>query len=780
MKKEFKNIVFYTTMLLLFGSLMYYVIQQGESRHVLGGGIPDAIHSSQVVGSSFQIFTHLLVEHIKGSFGLLLLQIIVILTTCRMVGWVFNKIGQPTVIGEITVGILLGPSVLGHLAPGVSQFLFPPESLININLLSQFGLILFMYTVGMELDLKVIKEKLRESILISHVSMIIPFFLGVVMAYYIYDKYAYESTPFLPFALFIGIALSITAFPVLAHIIQDKGLTRTHLGTIALTSAATGDITAWCVLAVVVAITQAGSMDSALYNILFSVGYVLVMFLIVRPFLQVIGTLYHNKEVVTKTLITVMFLILLISSYLTEISGLHALFGAFIAGMVMPENFRFRKIITEKVEDVSLILFLPLFFASTGLRTEIGLLNTPEIWLLCLIFIIVAIFGKFGATLLAARVAGENWKNSFFLGGLMNTRGLMELVILTIGYDLKILPPSIYVILILMTLITTFMTMPLYSLINLCFRTGKKYILQRKELQKTEIFRVLLAFGRAGNGQILLDVAHQMFSLGKKKLELTTLHLAKSGSNPSQIDDYERVGFSPIIYEAQKLDLPIVQRFEVSGNIGLRIAEIANEDLYDFLLVGSGISLSNLATDVKALNSFNSLSRFLKFIFKPFFKNFEPEKVLFAPYSLVHDKTKLFIEQTHCSVGVFVDRKFIKANYIIVIINSVSDLVLLKYAKVLVRSTDGKVSILNRTNFATDESETILQKISKFVRETENSLVLPEKSLMRETFNDQDFMLISYSAWNILSKECEDALQEMPSTLIINHIPRQNVSGKQE
>ena len=287
-----------------------------------------------------------------------------------------------------------------------------------------------MFAIGMELNISEVRKKLKETILISHTSTIVPFFFGMLTAYFVYDKYADKSTPFLSFALFIGIAMSITAFPVLARIIQEKGLTKTHLGTISL------DITAWCLLAVVIAIAQAGSMLSAVYNILFSVLYIMFMFLAVRPFLRMIGHIYHNKEVIDKGLVAFIFLLLITSAYLTEILGLHALFGAFIAGVVMPGNVKFRKIMTEKVEDVSLALFLPLFFVSTGLRTEIGLLNKPELWWLCLIFIVVAIAGKFGGAMFSARFVGESWKDSLYIGALMNTRGLMELVVLTIDGDI--------------------------------------------------------------------------------------------------------------------------------------------------------------------------------------------------------------------------------------------------------------------------------------------------------------------------------------------------------
>ena len=285
MSKNIKSVAFYVTIILVFGSLMYLVAKEGESQQITNA-ISSSYDSPKNLSEGFVLFRGLLLENIKSSLGILLLQIIAILVTCRIFGWLFKKIGQPTVIGEILAGIVLGPSVLGNISPEASAFLFPIESLGNITILSQFGLILFMFAIGMELNLTEIRQKLNETILISHTSTIVPFFFGMLTAYFVYEKYADKSIPFLSFALFIGIAMSITAFPVLARIIQEKGLTKTHLGVITLASAANGDITAWCLLAVVIAIAQAGTMLSAVYNIVFSILYIVIMFLAIRPFLQ--------------------------------------------------------------------------------------------------------------------------------------------------------------------------------------------------------------------------------------------------------------------------------------------------------------------------------------------------------------------------------------------------------------------------------------------------------------------------------------------------------------
>lgn len=747
-------------MILLFGSLMYFIAKEGEN-HQLTNLMANTRHAPANLSEGFGVFKQLVAAHVQSSIGILLLQIITILLTCRLFGWLFIRLGQPTVIGEIVAGIVLGPSVLGNLFPETSAFLFPEASLGNINMLSQFGLILFMYAIGMELDLGEVKKKLNETILISHTSTIVPFFFGMVTAFFIYDTYADPSTPFLSFALFISIAMSITAFPVLARIIQERGLTKSHLGTISLASAANGDITAWCLLAVVIAVAQAGTMLSAVYNIFFSLVYIAFMFCAVRPFLRMIGNIYHNKEVINKGMVAFMFLLLITSAYLTEILGLHALFGAFIAGVVMPGNLKFRKIMTEKVEDVSLSLFLPLFFVSTGLRTEIGLLNSPELWMMCLIITLVAIAGKFGGAMVSARFVGESWKDSLYIGALMNTRGLMELVVLTIGYEMKILPPPVFVMLVLMTLVTTFMTTPLISLIDLFFAPEKKTPKAEVVPPIGGVFKVLISFGRAGNGQVMLDVAHQMFARAKDKLDITALHLTIGADvNPLHTDNFEEVSFGPILYGAQKLNIPIQTRYEVSTNAGQDICDIVNQEGYDFLLVGAGISMSDIPDDVDANRVKNAIFRFIKPLKAP--------ESWFYPGELLKDKTKMFIRQTQCAVGVFINRQFVKATETLIVIDSEKDLFLLKYASTLQQTTGTDITVVNRVRSEHPEYQNIVKELFAYCELQQHGIVSEEKDLSQAMLREFNFMLISYDTWNIVSEDSKKALQKMPSTLILS------------
>ncbi|MDO4770984.1 cation:proton antiporter, partial [Porphyromonas sp.] len=511
---KLRGTFFYIVLLLLGAGVLWYVSSVSETPS------EDQVESMgllETLSSSFKTFVHFVLEHLSSQFGLLLIQIIVILLFARAVAWCFTKIGQPSVIGEILAGIILGPSVLGFFFPNAFATLFPTESLHNISLLSQFGLILFMFVIGMELEISEIKKKLRKTLIISHAGIVIPFVLGAILSIFLFEDYGGTHGELLPFALFIGISMSVTAFPVLARIIQEKGQMNTHIGILSLASAASGDITAWCLVAVIMAIAQAGSAISALFTILFATVYMLVMFFVVKPVFKLVGKLYNNSEILTKGVISIIFLTLLISSYLTEILGLHALFGAFIAGVVMPENFKFRRLLTEKIEDVSLSIFLPLFFVASGLQTEIGLLNTPYLWFMTLLITIVAIIGKLGGTYIAARVVGENKYNSVYMGVLMNTRGLMELVILSMGYQLGILSPIIYAMLVLMTLVTTFMTTPLIELVDRIMKPNTKS--SRHSL--SDSINILFSFGRVSTGTLMLNLVSTFFPNKGKGAQVT-------------------------------------------------------------------------------------------------------------------------------------------------------------------------------------------------------------------------------------------------------------------
>jgi Kef-type K+ transport system membrane component KefB len=365
----------------VFASLTWYIIEKGN--HIVrqtqgissGQNITLENKVKPVVIDAEANMANQFLNNIKSPLSILLLQVIIILLTSRIFGIIFKKLGQQTVIGEIIAGVFLGPSVFGWLFPDLFELIFPHNSFISLQFLSQIGLAFFMFVIGMELDLSKIKSKAQDAIIISQVSIVFPFFLGTCVSYYIFQELAPKGVSFLSFALFMGIAMSITAFPVLARIIKERGLTKTPLGVLAITCAAADDVTAWCLLAVTIAIVKAGSITSSLFTIGLVTFYIFLMLYIIKPWLQKISDKRMKEEKIDKTVIGLSFFLLLLSAYFTEIIGIHALFGAFIAGVVMPNNIRFKEILTDKVEDISTILLLPIFFAFTGLRTQIGLLN---------------------------------------------------------------------------------------------------------------------------------------------------------------------------------------------------------------------------------------------------------------------------------------------------------------------------------------------------------------------------------------------------------------------
>ena len=455
------SLVFYISMISFFSFLIYLIIRKGHSLETTLPATP---------GAKADFFANLLKLNTGQPLPVLLLQVIVVIVFVRVAGYFFRKTGQPAVIGEIVAGIVLGPSVLGLVAPSVSAFIFPANSLPNLQFLSQVGLILFMFIVGLELDATVIRKQAKEAVVISHASIIIPYALGMALALFMYKTFAPPGVSFLSFSLFMGIATSITAFPVLARILQERKLTQTKLGNMAITCAAADDVTAWCILAALIGIVKAGTSSYALYTIGLLIFYVIIMILVVRPLIKKVVLKYGQHELISKSVVAIVFMIMLLSAYIAELIGIHALFGAFLAGAIMPEEFNFRKMLIHKIEDVSIILLLPLFFVFTGLRTQITLLNDASLWITFAWVVAVAVGGKFGGSALAAKAVGQSWKDSLSIGALMNTRGLMELVALNIGYDLGILSPQVFAMMVLMALVTTLMTNPALNFINRVFK----------------------------------------------------------------------------------------------------------------------------------------------------------------------------------------------------------------------------------------------------------------------------------------------------------------------
>jgi Kef-type K+ transport system membrane component KefB len=392
----------------------------------------------------------------------LILQILVIVAAARLLGAAARHFGQPPVIGEIAAGIALGPSLLGAWLPGVSALVFPADSLGLLQILSQVGVILFMFVVGLDLDWKAVRNKAHAAVAVSHVSILLPFLLGVLVAFPLYREHAPAGVPFQAFGLFMGIAMSITAFPVLARILEERGLTKTPIGSTVLTCAAVDDVTAWTLLAFVVAVVTAGGAWIILGATLgMAMLFAAVMVWIVRPALRVVLAPRIGTDLYSKERIAVVIGVVFSAALATEVIGIHALFGAFFAGAILPADEDFRRGLRERLESFSAVFLLPLFFAFTGLRTQIGLLDDGWAWITCLAIIGLATVGKLAGSTLTARLMGIDWNSAFILGALMNTRGLMELIALNVGYDLGVISPEMFTSLVLMALLTTSFTGPL-------------------------------------------------------------------------------------------------------------------------------------------------------------------------------------------------------------------------------------------------------------------------------------------------------------------------------
>jgi len=393
------------------------------------------------------------------NLALLVLQISVIILVSRLAGSLAAMIRQPRVIGEVFAGILLGPSLLGWAAPGVFAWLFPPASFAVLNALSQLGLVLFMFLIGLELNVGELRRQGRAALLISHAGMAAPMILGGFLAVYLYPRVSDPRVGFTGFALFMSAAMSVTAFPVLARILSERKMLQSRLGTMAIACAAVGDVTGWCVLAFIVAQVHATQSAIPLWLTLAGLAaYLVAMFAGVRRAARLFERTFTECGELPDNEKALVLLVLLLSALATEALGLHLLFGAFVAGAVMPRNREFVAYLKEKFEALTVLLLLPLFFAYTGLRTNIGQVDN---WLLCLLIIAVAVAGKLGGAGLCARLVGYRWRESLALGALMNTRGLMELVVVNIGLDIKVISPLLFSMLVVMAVVTTMMTPPL-------------------------------------------------------------------------------------------------------------------------------------------------------------------------------------------------------------------------------------------------------------------------------------------------------------------------------
>lgn len=401
---------------------------------------------------------------------LLIFQVTIILSVSLTCGWIARRLGQARVIGEIIGGILIGPSVLGRFVPHAFSKLFPATSISLFETISTLGLILFLFLIGSELNYEHIREQRFTATITSLTSMLFPFALGVLASPLLLRHFAPADVAALPFILFLGISMSITAFPVLARILEERQMQSIPLGATAMMCAAVDDVTAWSLLAVAMALLPTDNTTIRLsYRVLWLGAYLCVMMFVVRP----LGTWLarRNNEIrLSYELLGIMLVTVFLSAAATDAIGVHPLFGAFLAGLCFPRVRRWQETLRSRLDVVVSLLLLPIFFALTGMKTRLDLLSGLNIWLWTGFVLLIAVIGKMGGAIAAARWTGYDWKNSIALGALLNTRGLVELIVLNIAYNAHVFSPTLFTMLVLMALATTMMTTPILNALKIGVR----------------------------------------------------------------------------------------------------------------------------------------------------------------------------------------------------------------------------------------------------------------------------------------------------------------------
>lgn len=524
----------------------------------------------------------------------LLSQIASIVFVSRTLGVVTRWMGQPLVIAEVLAGILLGPSLLGWLSPEVMNGLFPTSSLPTLKLLSQVGLLLFMFLIGLELDPKLLRGRTHSSVAISHTSIVVPFGLGALVALWLYGTYSPPTVSLTSFVLFLGISMSVTAFPVLARILSERQLMSSRVGAIAIACAAVDDVTAWCLLAVVVAVARAQGLGSAAWTTGLALLFIVTMFFGVRPFLRRLGSRVANREGLTSTVMAGIFVLLIASSMVSELIGIHALFGAFLFGAIFPKDGKLADALIEKLESVSVVLFLPLFFAYSGLRTQVGLVSAPSEWAATALLTFVATMGKFGGSTIAGRLTGLRWREASAVGILMNTRGLMELIVLNIGLDIGVITPTVFTMLVIMALVTTFATTPalqwVYPQREVARDRAVEPVAPTSLSSTAHTILMCVSDRNPGTGLALLATA--LLGQRQNPSRLLALHLWRPSDRPS-VEQRRTASNDPsgplqaIVARARELALDVQSLEYVSSDVGKDICRTAEAVQASIVLVGA-------------------------------------------------------------------------------------------------------------------------------------------------------------------------------------------------